>query len=57
MVHTSLGEESAEALIRIGGLALRSEVTIGLGYMLEQARGAAVRDAYLDAVFKTVQLF
>lgn len=33
-IHTSLGEESAEAVVGVGLLALLSEVSIGLSAML-----------------------
>ncbi len=62
-LHTSLGEESAEALIGILSLALLSEVTIGLevgsrqsvfGDMVFVNKGG-VR-VYLDTVLKAVEL-
>lgn len=34
MTHTSLGEESAEAVVGVGLLALIGEVTIGLSTLL-----------------------
>ena len=53
---TSLGEEGAEALIGIGGLAFGGEETIGLSrhqYVVAQGTGGAV---YLDAVLEAIQL-
>lgn len=57
-MHTSLGKEGAEAVVRVSGLALVGQVAIGL------RDNASVNDiaqilgwkAYLNAVFEAVEL-
>ena len=38
LIHTGLGEEGAETLVGVGGLALRSEVAVGLVIRLARFR-------------------
>lgn len=41
--RTSLGEESAEAMVRIGGLALVGEETVGLSKQIRVSSGQRIR--------------
>ena len=56
--HTCLGEESAETLVRICGLALFGQVSIGLDRMTRQYGEIdgleAVCRLYLDTVLEAV---
>jgi hypothetical protein len=60
VVHTRLGEEGAEAVIGLSGLALVGEEAIGLKWRsataLREGRGTKASNTYLDAVLKAVKL-
>ena len=53
---TSLGEEGAEALIRISSLALFSQEAVGLEIVSSGQLGKRLRLLYLDAMFEAVKL-
>jgi hypothetical protein len=57
--RTSLGEEGAEAVIRLGRLALLGEITIGLKESASvEVQWVTRREmwTYLDTVFEAVKL-
>jgi len=58
MARTSLGEESAESMVIVGGFALLGEVSIRLDVLLAlmTLELIVMIDSYLNAVLEAVKL-